>query len=404
MNISGPAIALVLAVTALSPLAAQSDDQPIIPTILPDDIDGIDIFAMQRDAESIATGKPDTKFAGHYYLNGVMETGSELLLKPDGSFAWYLSVGSLDQNADGRWVRDGDFIVLHVPFTPSTKPIIALGQRLPWDQSAERGLAQTLFDEALNKAYARCPFAPQYPRIAAASPAIPVSSETSLLNPNTLKLAILRQAAINARSSAQEAAEKAMAAAAQQTDALELEEFAVAAIRSWDDAKRNYTNALEDAGETADELTEPVVPAACGFPEAIADGPLPESTWRKGIAIKVIDPEGVARYGSMAVTIRYSNGKEITGELDESGSAYFPRSDNGAATSVVLDALWLPQKAQPLSIAVPSLSENVQILEIPHSTLYQPPFTYLRLKIDGRTLSPDLFGQGRYVKSKSKKS
>lgn len=50
--------------------------------------------------------------AGHYYLEGVMETGSELLLEPDGHFRWYLVYGALDQFADGRWKQDGDAVVL----------------------------------------------------------------------------------------------------------------------------------------------------------------------------------------------------------------------------------------------------------------------------------------------------
>ncbi len=42
-------------------------------------------------------------YAGHYYLRGVMETGSELMLHPDGRFQWYLVYGALDLFAEGRW-------------------------------------------------------------------------------------------------------------------------------------------------------------------------------------------------------------------------------------------------------------------------------------------------------------
>lgn len=50
--------------------------------------------------------------ARHYYLQGVMETGSELLLRPDGRFQWYLSVGALDLFAEGRWVEAEGAILL----------------------------------------------------------------------------------------------------------------------------------------------------------------------------------------------------------------------------------------------------------------------------------------------------
>ncbi len=41
-----------------------------------------------------------------------METGSELLLQPDGKFQWYLSVGALDLFAEGKWREKGGKILL----------------------------------------------------------------------------------------------------------------------------------------------------------------------------------------------------------------------------------------------------------------------------------------------------
>lgn len=49
---------------------------------------------------------------GHYYLEGVTEVGSELLLKEDGSFEWMLAYGSLDQMASGSWSASGDAVTL----------------------------------------------------------------------------------------------------------------------------------------------------------------------------------------------------------------------------------------------------------------------------------------------------
>lgn len=56
--------------------------------------------------------KADEAWSGHYYLNGVMEVGSELLLQPDGKFKWMLAVGALDQYAEGTWWKNGDCIGL----------------------------------------------------------------------------------------------------------------------------------------------------------------------------------------------------------------------------------------------------------------------------------------------------
>jgi hypothetical protein len=51
--------------------------------------------------------------AGHYYLQGVMEVGSELLLKPDGTFEFMLAYGAADYFAKGTWKRDGNAVILH---------------------------------------------------------------------------------------------------------------------------------------------------------------------------------------------------------------------------------------------------------------------------------------------------
>ena len=50
--------------------------------------------------------------AGHYYLRGVMEMGSELLLRPDGRFQWYLVYGALDLFAEGRWQEKDGAVLL----------------------------------------------------------------------------------------------------------------------------------------------------------------------------------------------------------------------------------------------------------------------------------------------------
>ena len=49
---------------------------------------------------------------GHYYLQGVMEVGSELLLKKDGKFEWMLSYGNTDEQASGEWRVAGDLVTL----------------------------------------------------------------------------------------------------------------------------------------------------------------------------------------------------------------------------------------------------------------------------------------------------
>lgn len=61
-------------------------------------------------------------FVGHYYLSGVREVGSELLLRPDGSFAWSASFGAVDQAAEGKWQTAGQAIVLDAATGAGRRP------------------------------------------------------------------------------------------------------------------------------------------------------------------------------------------------------------------------------------------------------------------------------------------
>lgn len=68
------------------------------------------LAALLLAATSPAAAAPD--HSGHYYLQGVMETGSELLLRDDGRFHWYLAYGALDLFAEGEWSATGDTVLL----------------------------------------------------------------------------------------------------------------------------------------------------------------------------------------------------------------------------------------------------------------------------------------------------
>lgn len=59
-----------------------------------------------------AADQPAPSLPGHYYLQGVTEVGSELLLKKDGKFEWMLAYGNVDQQASGDWRVSGDEVTL----------------------------------------------------------------------------------------------------------------------------------------------------------------------------------------------------------------------------------------------------------------------------------------------------
>ena len=60
----------------------------------------------------------DDKLAGHYYLQGASEVGSELVLGKDGKFSWMLSYGASDNAAQGTWQLKGKQVVLSAVAVP----------------------------------------------------------------------------------------------------------------------------------------------------------------------------------------------------------------------------------------------------------------------------------------------
>lgn len=67
---------------------------------------------LSLSVSAIAADQPAPSLAGHYYLQGVTEVGSELLLKKDGKFEWMLAYGNVDQQASGDWSVSGKEVTL----------------------------------------------------------------------------------------------------------------------------------------------------------------------------------------------------------------------------------------------------------------------------------------------------
>ena len=73
------------------------------------------LAALALSAAPAAACSPgDSSLVGHYYLRGVMEVGSELLLRPDGRFEYMLAYGALDELATGCWSREGGKVILTI--------------------------------------------------------------------------------------------------------------------------------------------------------------------------------------------------------------------------------------------------------------------------------------------------
>ena len=59
-----------------------------------------------------ACGKGDQSYVGRYQMSGVMEVGSQLVLRADGSYTFELAYGANDQVGTGCWTQTDRLIAL----------------------------------------------------------------------------------------------------------------------------------------------------------------------------------------------------------------------------------------------------------------------------------------------------
>ena len=57
-------------------------------------------------------GKGDKSFVGKYSMIGVPEVGSQIIIRKDGSFEFYLAYGANDQYGKGCWTQTDRLIAL----------------------------------------------------------------------------------------------------------------------------------------------------------------------------------------------------------------------------------------------------------------------------------------------------
>ncbi|SFU36580.1 hypothetical protein SAMN05216350_101546 [Polaromonas sp. YR568] len=69
-------------------------------------------------AQSPSPSPSQESVAGDYMLQGVMETGSGLRLSTDGSYRFFLMVGSVDEIDQGRWYIENSNVVLESTAPP----------------------------------------------------------------------------------------------------------------------------------------------------------------------------------------------------------------------------------------------------------------------------------------------
>lgn len=341
------------------------------------------------DVPPVATA--DNGLTGHYYLSGVMETGSELHLRADGTFEWYISYGAVDQFARGRWARKGAEVVLTADARDRSLPLFAVLDAEPWSAKAEEELLRRRAAAQEEQAMEQCPFLGA-PGVAVASPLL---MEPEPAPPSLQALQMRSAAALVAARAAREAVEvvagRAMAGGAADSAAMDAARMA---MERWYGARTDARDAALAAGQELPDLPEPVLPAQCVVTPVPDASQLPPGKWTGGFGVRVYD----LAYGQGAkdvdVVLRLADGRIERMKTASRGLALRADKPGSPVVAVSLSASFAPGRDQ--TITVRPASSGILHFSIDAQQIIAPPFETMRLHIDNGDLVPEDMGGGRY--------
>lgn len=349
--------------------------------------------------------------AGRYSLEGVSDAGSELLLKPDGSFEWSLSYGLMVETATGRWNVGAGKVVLTPQAPAEAKPVFSLDQVAPWNAGAQKRLDEFASEREETLVEQACGYLETYrlgvdqgELMAAASPdadpADPVrrSAAEAALAPALAALEQSRLALETAAAavkptpwgqpppSGAEAAAAAAVAAATGADS-DGEAAADRAVRTYLQRRERATVLHAAAGRKMPAPREPRLGRErCLDPAAKAD---PSG----GYAVVVGDPSRGARAEGIGVEFVYSDGRSERVQTGPSGWALAVRRAGVRLERVVLQAPDLPGE----TLAVDESRGRIFAIRLDSAAAMPPSLRPIILsQDDGDLVSPQL--RGRYVR------
>ena len=338
----------------------------------------------------VQIGPPDAGLVGHYYLSGMMETGSELLLKADGRFEWYISYGAVDQFARGRWGRDGKTVTLAADLPSADAPLFRADERAEWNEMAESRWRDQIRSRMEDAIALRCPWVSS--SVVATSPAS--FGERPAAGPAEIaKAAEAKAEAIRARDEAGRAIAQAVLDTA--SDA-ERDSADMAMIR-WHDALYAMEQAYSAASLEAPDIGSPPVPEQCKLPQEEDPGVIPREKRQDGIAIIVGNPAHEIRLSRVEVTFHYSDGHRESTKTGSGGWAFAPIR-KGASVDRLELALPEPDTRPATLLPIAPMSEGIQTILVDMEQIVTPPFDVMRLGVEKGVLIPKDMPRGRYTR------
>ncbi|MFD0724033.1 hypothetical protein [Lysobacter brunescens] len=351
---------------------------------------------------------------GRYFLQGVMETGSELQLHADGRFEWSLVYGALDRVQRGRWSHEGDRVEL-VADPPVPGPsLLRVDAMFPWDADTEARLRDIEIDREGALAQERCPFLAVADAVSAPPMAgLPAPSPDALTRAARESLPPLE----NARGVAEAAAAAAVQARAYvatvqgdvrlQRDADQQMQLAIAAMEAYRANLAQARDAQAVLGLPMPALAAPRIPEACGAPSPADAAAIAAARPGLGLGVVVGDPAAGLRFSGIDVTFLFSDGHRETRTTNRGGWALLrPRPgarwqrvtlhrDGGDASSGDTS------RDIQSTFAVDTGKGDLMAIALDSARLAPPVFERMQLRIEGEALVPtwpDGQERGSYVR------
>jgi hypothetical protein len=365
-------------------------------------------LTSQTDAEAArfgcnASAKPilraaDKALAGQYYLADVTDIGSELLLKPDGTFEWSLADGEVAQTSHGTWQREAGDVVLTADKDNVLTDVFTLGPLQPWDIDAEYRLQRIIFDKMQAELQKRCPFRllDDHPTAVMVSPR--GDAEGGKLRRRAKSDARAAKVDVEAkRQFATKAAQIAMVATSDRTQKMAA---ATKAMIDWSEARVEMLGLYSMAGLDEPKHLEPSLPAACVSSQHEVLDEKDPTKWQRGFAVLVEDPNTSFSFSNIKVAFTYADGVVEERLTDFIGFAILPV--RASIPIIRLTATFhnqggpFTQTFAPETLTIEPTISGIQRVNVNPKAASVSPFHVLRVKIDGQDLVSAELQNGHY--------
>lgn len=254
------------------------------------------------------------------YYSGQVEDGRGpvLHLREDGSFEWWHRDQPIPPFLNGAWFIENGQIALQTYVPSADAPLFRLQRQAAWSSFDEQQRINRDYNAVVAVAQARCPFASVLPPVTFDDP--PEQPQPSPLASSEARQTFSRWQL--AKDEAESAAERAVGATAEAAETLNeqaREAFDKAAQLAFEVAR-----AYQIAGLAPPQTNRPVFPTECQVKDSPFADNIPQSKWRKGIAVYVTNEVFSDLVQDVWVRLEFSDGQVRSGKTDAGGLFYDP--------------------------------------------------------------------------------